>query len=139
MTQSPEQVADYIAATREAKRLAARHIEGFSGLSEATRGDVIRALVDALGEAPELVAAEEIKIKVGKERRPDLTPAEVHASFRLGGFTADAENYPLSDRAYDWLCRFNGARTGETPWTWRYAPNPEMQRYLDDRADREAA
>lgn len=88
-------------------------------------------------ESPEadVSPAAEIKIKVGRVQPEGLTPAEIHASFRACGFTGEAINYPLSVRAYAWLCAFNGAREGETPWTWRYAPNPAMQKYLDRLAE----
>lgn len=90
-------------------------------------------------EAPEssAVHVDEVKIKVGRDRPADLTPAQIHASFRACGYAGEAINFPLSARAYYWLCAFNGARPGETPWTWRYAPNPAMQAYLDRRAESE--
>ncbi|USN14682.1 hypothetical protein DOMOVOI_02080 [Brevundimonas phage vB_BpoS-Domovoi] len=83
------------------------------------------------------VHAPEIKIKVGRDEPANLTPEQIHASFRLGGRTGEAYNYPLSARAYKWLCAFNGAKPGETPWTWRYAANPWMQAYNDRRAESE--
>lgn len=79
----------------------------------------------------------EIKMKVGRTQPENLTPDQIHASFRLCGLDGAAINYPLSTRAYHWLCDFNGARPGETPWTWRFAPNPWMQAYLDRRAESE--
>lgn len=79
----------------------------------------------------------EVKIKVGRIQPDHLTPAQVHASFRLCGFEGEAIRYPLTTRAYNWVCAFNGANPGETPWTWRYAPNPWMQSYLDRRAESE--
>lgn len=56
--------------------------------------DDIKAAVKLLRKAgwtvdpPEPSAAvhpTEVKIKVGKVQPPNLTPAEIHASFRLGG------------------------------------------------------
>ena len=79
----------------------------------------------------------EAKIKVGRNQPDHLTPAEIHASFRLCGLEGAAINYPLTARAYYWRCAFNGARPGETPWTWRFAANPWMQAYLDRRAESE--
>lgn len=83
------------------------------------------------------VHVEEVKIKVGRVQPTDLTPAEIHASFRACGYTGEAINFPLSARAYCWLCAFNGTRPGDTPWTWRYAPNSAMQASLDRRAEAE--
>lgn len=53
------------------------------------------------------------------------------AEFRASGFTEAAINYPLSDRAFGWLCKFNGIATDRAPRSWRYAPNPTMQAWLD--------
>ncbi|USN15282.1 hypothetical protein KIKIMORA_01360 [Brevundimonas phage vB_BpoS-Kikimora] len=84
-------------------------------------------------EPPEatLTPAAEVKVKVGLTPPDPLTPEIIHASFRLAGFSGDAINHPLSERAYIWRCRFNGAEPGKTPWTWRYASNPTMQALLD--------
>lgn len=79
----------------------------------------------------------EVKIKVGRVQPDGLTPDEIHASFRACGYTGAAIDFPLSARGYYWLCAFNGARPGETPWTWRYAPNAGMKDYLDRRAEAE--
>lgn len=54
--------------------------------------------------------------------------------FRDIGFTAEAINYPLSDRAFAWLCKFNGLTQEQAPRAFRYAPNAYMQKYLDDKA-----
>lgn len=54
--------------------------------------------------------------------------------FRATGYTAEAVNYPLSRRAFEWLCRFNGISHFDAPLTWQWAPNAYMQKYLDERA-----
>lgn len=54
---------------------------------------------------------------------------EFHEDFR-------AINYPLSERAFLWLCRFNGIPLGySVPWTWKYAPNAAVQEKLDRLAE----
>lgn len=86
---------------------------------------------------PVIETPAEVKVKVGLTPPDPLTPEILHAHFRAAGFTRDAINYPLSERAYLWRCQFNGALPGKTPWTWRYAPNAYMQA-LEDRYGREA-
>lgn len=54
--------------------------------------------------------------------------------FRAAGFTKAAINFPLSRRAFVWLCQFNGIAPAKAPRAWQYAPNAYMQQYLDKRA-----
>ena len=54
--------------------------------------------------------------------------------FRAVGFTETAASYPLSERAFTWLCKFNGIALRDAPRAWRYAPNPYMQDWLDRAA-----
>lgn len=57
------------------------------------------------------------------------------AEFRAAGFTAAAINYPLSDAAVAWLCKFNGAPDGWVPpRAWRYAPNAWCQANAEKKA-----
>lgn len=55
--------------------------------------------------------------------------------FRQAGFTAKAINYPLSERAFAWLCRYNGITPEQAPEAWKYAPNETMQARLDELAN----
>lgn len=61
------------------------------------------------------------------------TPEE----FRAAGFTAAAIDFPMSERAFLWLCQFNGCKPDQAPRAWRYAPNPYMQNYCDRKAEEE--
>ncbi len=92
-------------------------------------------------EAPEKPAEKRPEMiegyKLGRVQPESFKPNELHTAFRMSGFTAEAIKYPLSERAYLWLCKFNGAKPGETPWTWRYAPNPLMQASLDRDAEKD--
>jgi hypothetical protein len=63
-----------------------------------------------------------------------MTQVPTEAEFRTTGFTIEAAKYPLSRRAFEWLCHFNGVSKYDVPLTWQYAPNLYMQKYLDDRA-----
>lgn len=56
--------------------------------------------------------------------------------FRVCGYTANAVRYPLSEAAFLWLCKFNGADPAKAPRAWRYAPNAEMKRILERNAAR---
>ncbi|AXQ68391.1 hypothetical protein HOT99_gp226 [Caulobacter phage CcrBL10] len=78
-----------------------------------------------------------MKVKLKAVRDPNLTPAQVAACFRMTGFSADAENYPHTEEAFLWLCRFNGARPEQVPWTWRYASSAGMRDYIQRLAEAE--
>jgi hypothetical protein len=52
--------------------------------------------------------------------------------FRKTGFTGDARKFPLSQKGFEWLCRFNGLKPEQAPRTWRFAPNQYMQKMLND-------
>lgn len=88
-------------------------------------------------EPPAPVAAEEVKVKLKAYRDPRLTPAEVAACFRMTGFQPSAEQYLHSERAFLWLCRFNGARPDQVPWTWCYASSAGMRDYIERLAQAE--
>ena len=47
-------------------------------------------------------------------------------------------DYPLSERAFRWICKFNGTDSSTAPDAWRYAPNAIVQEDLD-RYARDAA
>ena len=57
--------------------------------------------------------------------------------FRKLGLTAAAVNYPLSDRAFAWLAKFNGVTVEQMPMFSNYAPNAVMQKYCDAMAEKE--
>ena len=50
------------------------------------------------------------------------------------GFTPIARKYPLSDKAVEWLARFNGIPIEKMPDGWFYAPNVFMQKELEEYA-----
>ena len=57
------------------------------------------------------------------------------SEFREAGFTANAINYPMSDAAVAWLCKFNGAPDGWVPpRAWRYAPNAACRDNCEQKA-----
>ncbi|AXQ68948.1 hypothetical protein HOU00_gp177 [Caulobacter phage CcrPW] len=82
-------------------------------------------------EPPAPVAPEEVKVKLKAVRDPNLTPAQVAACFRMTGFQPSAEQYPHSPEGFAWLCRFNGARPEQVPWTWHYASSAGMRDYVE--------
>lgn len=82
---------------------------------------------------------EEVVVKLKPIRDPSLTPAQVEACFRMTGFQPSAEAFPHTEEAYVWLCRFNGAEPGKTPWTWRYASSAGMRDYINRMAAEDAA
>uniref|UniRef100_A0AB74UL80 Uncharacterized protein n=1 Tax=Caulobacter phage BL57 TaxID=3348355 RepID=A0AB74UL80_9VIRU len=86
-------------------------------------------------EPPPPAPPEAVQVKLKAVRDPNLTPAEVAACFRLTGFTADAENWPHTEKAFLWLCKFNGARPEQVPWTWRYASSSAMRDYIQRLAE----
>jgi len=51
--------------------------------------------------------------------------------FRKVGFSADAENYPLSDAGLLIVAEHNGIQVEKLMDEFRYAPNPHMQKWLD--------
>ena len=51
------------------------------------------------------------------------------------GFTPAARNFPLSNKAAEWLAEFNGIPVENMPAGWFYAPNAHMQKELDEYAD----
>lgn len=57
--------------------------------------------------------------------------APTEADFRAAGFTADAVNFPLSERACRYVAKFNGVPEEKMPRAWQYAPNAYMQKWLD--------
>lgn len=57
------------------------------------------------------------------------TPTE--KEFRDAGYTADAVNYPLTERAFQALCEYNGVTTAQAPRAWRYAPNAYVRDYWE--------
>lgn len=100
------------------------------------------ALLTAAGyevEPPPPPPREEVKVKLKPVRDPNLTPAEVEACFRMTGFSASAEKWPHSEAGYAWLCAFNGARPGQTPWTWRYASSEGMRAWIERMAAEDTA
>lgn len=90
-------------------------------------------------EPPPPVPAEEVKVKLKAVRDPNLTPAQVAACFRMTGFQPSAEQFPHSERGFAWLCKFNGARPEQVPWTWRYASSAGMRDYIERLAQEDAA
>jgi len=54
--------------------------------------------------------------------------------FRAAGKTAASRNFPLSDRACEWLAAFNGVPVEAMPRAWRFASNAYMQDYIERRA-----
>jgi hypothetical protein len=64
----------------------------------------------------------------------DDVPTE--KEFRDAGFTANAINFPRSERGFRWLCWFNGAKPEQAPRAWRYAPNAWCQKYCDEQAEK---
>lgn len=64
-----------------------------------------------------------------------ILDAPTDDEFRAVGFTATALNYPLSERAFAWLCRFNGVEpSAKVPRAWKYAPNAYMLAWLERAA-----
>lgn len=123
---------DYLAKSREVT------------LYEGHPNVVIRDLLDAVSASPSPAVGGWRKEDNGP---PGVSPAatrieraateegdQTHLDFRKVGFTGDAINYPLSERAFEWLCNFNGVHPDKAPWQWRYAPNAYMQKALDDHA-----
>lgn len=54
------------------------------------------------------------------------TPTDIQ--FRAAGYTAAAREYPLSETAFVWVCRYNGITPANcTNPAWRYAPNRATQ------------
>lgn len=56
------------------------------------------------------------------------------AELRSAGFTAAARNFPMSDAALEWLCKFNGVSVAQAPAAWRYAPNAWCRDYCERMA-----
>lgn len=54
--------------------------------------------------------------------------------FRATGWTVDAVNYPISDAAFAYRCRFNNIDPALAPPTWHYAPNEWVQQDLETKA-----
>lgn len=78
-------------------------------------------------------------VKLKAVRDPNLTQEQVEACFRMTGFKASAEQFPHTEEGYVWLCRFNGAEPGKTPWTWRYASCEAMRDRINKLAAEDAA
>jgi hypothetical protein len=54
--------------------------------------------------------------------------------FRAAGKTGASRNFPLSDRACEWLAAFNGVPVETMPRAWRFAANAYMQEFIERRA-----
>lgn len=64
----------------------------------------------------------------------------LHLEFRKAGLTINAFRYPMSETAVQWKREFNGVPEGyPVPWTWPYASNAYMHKYMEDRAAKELA
>lgn len=72
--------------------------------------------------------------RIDDEQALALVAPPSDAEFRACGYTGEAAKYPLSDRAFLWLCRWNGISPELAPRTWRYAPNAFVQASLDRKA-----
>lgn len=54
--------------------------------------------------------------------------------FRAVGYTKKAANFPLSQRALEALCAYNGVTVERAPEAWGYAPNAAMRDYWEKKA-----
>jgi hypothetical protein len=68
----------------------------------------------------------------------DAPPPVTDQQLRDAGYTANARNYPRTERAVRWLARFNGVPFKRVPAAWWYAPNAYMLAYVEQKATEEA-
>lgn len=59
-------------------------------------------------------------------------PPVTDQQLRDAGYTTNARTYPLSEDGARWVAKFNGIPFEKIPAAWWYAPNPEMQRIVEE-------